>query len=53
LKGVSTVIPGARNVAQATSNSAAGSVPPLDEAFTADVVALYDRYFRAAISDRW
>ncbi|QEO09432.1 aldo/keto reductase [Protaetiibacter larvae] len=53
LPGVSTVIPGARNVAQATSNAAAGSVPPLGDAFTASVRALYDRRFRAAIHPRW
>ncbi|MHC5797472.1 aldo/keto reductase [Lacisediminihabitans sp. FW035] len=53
LEGVSAVIPGARNVAQAESNAAAGSVPPLSPAFTAAVTALYDREFRAAVHDRW
>lgn len=53
LPGVSTVIPGARNVTQAESNAAAGSVPELGEAFTASVRELYDRRFRAAIHDRW
>lgn len=53
LPGVSTVIPGARNVAQAESNAAAGSVPDLGEAFTASVRELYDRRFRAAIHSRW
>ena len=53
LPGVSTVIPGARNVAQAASNAAAGSVPALGEAFTASVVELYDRRLRAAIHPRW
>jgi len=51
LPGVTTVIPGARSVAQATSNASAGSVPPLD--LTAEVTALYDRYFRAVVHDRW
>ncbi|MGN6272379.1 MAG: aldo/keto reductase [Protaetiibacter sp.] len=53
LPGVSTVIPGARTVAQAESNAAAGSVPDLGEAFTASVRELYDRRFRAAIHSRW
>jgi aryl-alcohol dehydrogenase-like predicted oxidoreductase len=53
LPGVSTVIPGARNVAQAASNAAAGSVPALGEDFTASVVELYDRRLRAAIHPRW
>jgi aryl-alcohol dehydrogenase-like predicted oxidoreductase len=53
LPGVSTVIPGARNVAQAESNAAAGSVPDLGEVFTASIRELYDRRFRAAIHSRW
>jgi len=53
LDGLSTVIPGARNAAQAEANAAAGSVAPLGEEFTAAVRDLYDRYFRAAIHDRW
>lgn len=50
---VTTVIPGARNVAQARSNASAGSVPALTPEFTAQVTELYDRSFRAAIHDRW
>jgi aryl-alcohol dehydrogenase-like predicted oxidoreductase len=53
LPGVSTVIPGARNAQQAISNASAGSVPPLSPQFTAGVDAIYDRYFRAALADRW
>lgn len=53
LPGVSSVIPGARNVAQAESNAAAGSVPDLGEAFTTAVKDIYDRRFRAAIHPRW
>jgi len=53
LPGVSTVIPGARNVAQAESNAAAGSVDDLGEDFRAAVRELYDRRFRAAIHERW
>ena len=53
LPGVSTVIPGARSVAQAEGNAGAGSVPALGAEFTAAVRDLYDRRFRAAIHDRW
>jgi aryl-alcohol dehydrogenase-like predicted oxidoreductase len=51
--GVSTVIPGARNAAQAEANAAAGAVPTLPAGFTAGVSDLYDRYFRAALADKW
>jgi aryl-alcohol dehydrogenase-like predicted oxidoreductase len=53
LDGVTTVIPGARSAEQATQNAAAGSVPPLDAAFTAAVTELYDRRLRASIHDLW
>lgn len=53
LPGVTTVIPGARNVAQARGNAAAGSVAPLGAEFTASVRELYDRRLRAAIHPRW
>lgn len=53
LPGVSSVIPGARSIAQAESNAAAGSVPDLGEAFTASVREIYDRRFRAAVHPRW
>lgn len=53
LDGVSSVIPGARNVDQAASNAAAGEVPQLSDGFTGGVVDLYDRYFRAAVHGRW
>lgn len=53
LPGVSTVIPGARNVAQARGNAAAGEVASLGAEFTAAVRDLYDRRLRAAIHPRW
>jgi aryl-alcohol dehydrogenase-like predicted oxidoreductase len=53
LPGVSTVIPGARNVGQAQGNAAAGSVAPLGPDFTAAVRDLYDRRIRASVHDRW
>jgi len=53
LDGITTVIPGARNVAQAQSNASAGSVAPLGEEFTAEIETRYDRYFKAAVHGRW
>ncbi|WP_394769924.1 aldo/keto reductase [Lacisediminihabitans sp.] len=53
LDGVSSVIPGARNVEQAQSNAAAGSAADLGAEFTAGVTDIYDRYFRGAVHGRW
>ncbi|WP_349897568.1 aldo/keto reductase [Parafrigoribacterium soli] len=53
LDGVSSVIPGARNVEQARSNAVAGSAGPLGEAFSAEIVSIYDRHFRSAVHPRW
>jgi aryl-alcohol dehydrogenase-like predicted oxidoreductase len=50
---LTTVIPGARTVAQAKANAAAGELPPLGADFMADVQELYDREPRAQIHDRW
>jgi aryl-alcohol dehydrogenase-like predicted oxidoreductase len=51
--GVATVIPGARSPEQARANAAAGRVPPLSDAFTDGVRALYDARIRAQVHDRW
>jgi aryl-alcohol dehydrogenase-like predicted oxidoreductase len=51
--GVSTVIPGARNVSQATSNAQAAAVPGLGAEFDRVVHDIYDRHFRASIHPRW
>ena len=51
--GVTTVIPGARNVEQAVANSAAAGVPALPDATLAAVADLYDRRIRAQVHDRW
>ncbi len=51
--GVSTVIPGARTVAQARSNAAAGSLATLPPEFLAAVTDLYDRRIRAQVHARW
>ncbi|GMA31074.1 aldo/keto reductase [Litorihabitans aurantiacus] len=56
--GVSTVIPGARSVAQARANAAAAALlepgSGFDvEAFDAVVRATYDAHLRGAVHDRW
>lgn len=50
--GVTTVIPGARNVEQAQANAAAASVV-LGGEFDDGVSWIYDHYFRDAIHPRW
>ena len=50
--GVSSVIPGARNVEQARANAAAGDVQ-LDEGLDSEVVRIYEKYFRDEIHARW
>ncbi|MDQ1596179.1 MAG: hypothetical protein QOH40_2735 [Arthrobacter pascens] len=51
-EGVTSVIPGARNVEQARSNAAAAGVA-LGEEFDDGVRWIYDHYFREAIHPRW
>ena len=51
--GVTTVIPGARNVTQARANAAAGDADPLPEGLLAGVTRLYDTWFREAVHPRW
>ena len=51
--GVTTVIPGARNTAQARQNAAAGDLPPLSDHALGSIEELYDKYFRAEIHSRW
>ncbi|MGW3178957.1 aldo/keto reductase [Kitasatospora sp. NPDC001119] len=51
--GVTTVIPGARNVAQARANAAAADSAPLPPATLAAVRELYDRRIRAQVHGRW
>jgi aryl-alcohol dehydrogenase-like predicted oxidoreductase len=51
--GVTTVIPGARNVTQARQNASAADLPAFSEATLNQIEGLYDAHFRAAIHDRW
>ncbi|MFI0443894.1 aldo/keto reductase [Actinomadura sp. 6N118] len=51
--GVSVVIPGARNPAQATANAAAAALPPLPEATLDKVRAIYDELIRPQVHHNW
>jgi aryl-alcohol dehydrogenase-like predicted oxidoreductase len=52
-RGVTTVIPGARNPQQARQNSAAAALPPLTAAQLDGVRDVYDRRIRDQVHDRW
>jgi aryl-alcohol dehydrogenase-like predicted oxidoreductase len=52
-EGVSVVIPGARNSAQATANSSAAALPSLDTATLDAVRAVYDDLIRPQVHGRW
>jgi aryl-alcohol dehydrogenase-like predicted oxidoreductase len=51
--GVTSVIPGARNLEQARANAAAAAIAPLTGDQRAAVRDLYDRRIRALVHDRW
>jgi aryl-alcohol dehydrogenase-like predicted oxidoreductase len=51
--GVSAVIPGARNPAQASANAAAADLPPVGPAASDEVRATYDDLIRPMVHDRW
>jgi len=51
--GVSTVIPGARNAAQARQNAAAATLPPLPDTVLAGVRDLYQRRIAPQVHARW
>ena len=51
--GVTSVIPGARTVAQALDNVSAAALPPLTERQLADLERVYDERIRAHVHDRW
>ncbi len=50
---VTAAIPGAKNVQQAEDNVHAIDLPPLSDDAMAHVQDVYNRYFRAAIHNRW
>ncbi|WP_409330641.1 aldo/keto reductase [Trujillonella humicola] len=51
--GVTTVIPGARNVEQVRGNVAAAGMPRLTEGQLADLERVYDERIRAHVHNRW
>jgi aryl-alcohol dehydrogenase-like predicted oxidoreductase len=51
--GVSTVIPGARNVEQARANAAAADLAPLGDDVLDQLREIYDREIREHVHDRW
>jgi aryl-alcohol dehydrogenase-like predicted oxidoreductase len=51
--GVTSVIPGARSVAQARANAASAALPALPQATLDAVRDLYDRRIRAQVHGRW
>lgn len=51
--GVTTVIPGARNAAQAQANAGAGTQEPLDAATLAAVEGLYTDYIKEHVHSKW
>lgn len=51
--GVTTVIPGARNAAQARSNAAAADLPPLTAEQSARFAEIYDSSVRPHVHARW
>ncbi|MER7370024.1 aldo/keto reductase [Nonomuraea wenchangensis] len=52
-EGVSVVIPGARNPAQAAANAAAAGLDPLPPATLEAVTEVYDELIRPQVHDRW
>jgi aryl-alcohol dehydrogenase-like predicted oxidoreductase len=51
--GVTTVIPGARNAAQAVGNAAAAALDPLPDETVRAIADLYDRRIRPLVHERW
>ena len=52
-EAVTTVIPGARNAAQARANADAAALPPLDDKTLAAVADIYQRRIAQYVEQRW
>jgi aryl-alcohol dehydrogenase-like predicted oxidoreductase len=52
-EAVTTVIPGARNAAQARANTEADNLPPLSPAVMAELKSIYDQDVRPYVHQRW
>lgn len=51
--GVSTIIPGGKNVRQVEDNCGASALPPLTDEQMKSVRTVYDRYIRPRVHQRW
>lgn len=51
--GVSTIIPGGKSPAQVADNCGAGALPPLTKEQMKSVRAVYERYIRVSVHQRW
>ena len=51
--GVSTIIPGGKSSAQVADNCGAGALPPLTKEQMKSVRAVYERYIRVSVHQRW
>ncbi|SDP39238.1 Predicted oxidoreductase [Nakamurella panacisegetis] len=51
--GVTTAIPGARNIDQARKNASAAGVPPLPAEAVAGIAALYEERIKPQVHHRW
>ncbi|MCU1561066.1 aldo/keto reductase [Mycetocola sp.] len=51
--GVTSVIPGARSIAQAQANAAAGTAGPLPQQYLDAVVNIYEADIKATVHNRW
>jgi aryl-alcohol dehydrogenase-like predicted oxidoreductase len=51
--GVSSIIPGGKTPRQVEDNSGASALPPLTDQQMRSVRAVYDRYIRASVHQRW
>ena len=51
--GVSTIIPGGKNSRQVEDNCGASALPALTDQQMKSVRAIYDRYIRGSVHQRW
>jgi aryl-alcohol dehydrogenase-like predicted oxidoreductase len=52
-EAVSTTIPGAKNIQQATDNAKASQVPPLDDETMVELGDIYEQYIQEQVHQRW
>ena len=52
-EAVSTTIPGAKNIRQATDNAKASQFPPLDDETMVELGDIYEQYIQEQVHQRW